>query len=102
MYYVYVLKSVNFKRFYVGLTTDIDRRLTQHNSGRTKSIKAYTPFLVIYFETFKDRQEARNREKYFKSAAGRKYLVKIGIKYWSRSSMDTRLNESVGRACPND
>jgi putative endonuclease len=80
MYYVYVLKSVNFNKVYVGLTTNIDKRLIQHNSGKIKSNKAYTPFIVVYFETFKTREDARKKEKYFKAGAGRRYLTKIGIK----------------------
>jgi len=46
----------------------------QHNSGLTKSIKNKIPFIVVYFEEFLKREEAIKREKYFKSAAGRKFL----------------------------
>ena len=41
MYFVYVLKSENNWRFYVGMTENIERRLTEHNSGKTKSTKGY-------------------------------------------------------------
>ena len=51
-------------------------RLKEHNSGMTASIKPYTPFAIIYFEEFVTRTEAIKREKYFKSAAGRRYLKK--------------------------
>jgi putative endonuclease len=46
----------------------------QHNSGRTKSIIPFLPFDVVYYEEFETRDEAVIREKYFKTAAGRRYL----------------------------
>lgn len=42
-YYVYVLRSIEFKRNYVGFTTNIENRLKQHNTGKTRSTKAYKP-----------------------------------------------------------
>jgi putative endonuclease len=55
----------------------LEKRLNEHNSGLTQSITAYIPFKVAYYETFTTREEAVNREKYFKSAAGRRYLKKL-------------------------
>ena len=40
----------------------------------SESIKMYGPFIIAYTETFETREEAIRREKYFKSAAGRRYL----------------------------
>jgi putative endonuclease len=74
MYYAYVLKSVNFDFYYKGHCQNIEERLVQHNSGMTSSIKKYILFKVVYFEEFESREEAAKREKYFKSAAGRRFL----------------------------
>lgn len=81
-YYVYVLKSANNWRFYVGMTSNIERRLKEHNAGYTKSTKAYRPWDLVFFETFSTRIEARQREKYLKSGIGKEYIKKE----WSRSS----------------
>jgi len=40
----------------------------------TESIKKHAPFELVYFEPFETREKARAREKYFKSAAGRRFL----------------------------
>jgi putative endonuclease len=40
----------------------------------TESIRPYIPFEVVYFEEFETEKEAIAREKYFKSAAGRRFL----------------------------
>jgi len=74
MFYTYVIKSRDKDYFYKGHCEDLIRRLKEHNSGRTCSNKHYAPFDLVYYEVFEIREEAINREKYFKSAAGRRYL----------------------------
>ena len=74
MFYAYVLKSINSDFFYKGHCENLENRLTEHNSGKTRSIKAYVPFVVVYFEIFNTREEAIKRERYFKTAAGRRFL----------------------------
>ena len=76
MCFAYVLKSIEHKYFYKGHSWDLDKRIKQHNSGMTESIKPYIPFKIVYFEKFETQEEAINREKYFKSAAGRRFLKK--------------------------
>ena len=75
-YYTYVLYSKKFKRFYKGHCVNPKDRLKQHNSGQTTSTKPFTPWEIIYFEKFDTREEAIKREKYFKTAAGRRFLKK--------------------------
>jgi putative endonuclease len=77
MYYAYVLKSVNHDYYYKGHCEDLEKRLTQHNYGMTESIKPYIPFVLFYKESFATRAEAIVREKYFKTAAGRRFLKKL-------------------------
>ena len=73
-YYTYVLKSDVDERLYKGHTDDLKKRLIQHNSGKTKSTKGYTPWQLVYFETFRTREESILREKYFKTGSGREFL----------------------------
>src|SRR4051812_47572661 len=73
-YYAYVIKSLEHDFLYKGHCENIDARLKQHNGGMTQSIKKYVPFQLVYSETFETRDEAIVREKYFKSAAGRRFL----------------------------
>jgi putative endonuclease len=74
MYFAYVLKSIEHDYFYKGHCRDLEKRILQHNSGMTESIKPYIPFKLIYFEQFETEQEAIIREKYFKTSAGRRFL----------------------------
>jgi putative endonuclease len=74
MYFAYVIKSIEHDYLYKGHCQDLERRIHQHNSGMTESIRPYIPFKLIYCEQFESEREAIEREKYFKSAAGRRFL----------------------------
>ena len=73
MYYVYVLYSEGFQKYYVGVTKDLERRIYEHNKGRTKSTKPFVPWALAHKEKFATFEEARKRETYLKSAAGRRW-----------------------------
>ncbi|MDR3642710.1 MAG: GIY-YIG nuclease family protein [Candidatus Doudnabacteria bacterium] len=66
MYYLYVLKSLIRPWHYIGITDNTEKRLDQHNSGVTKSTKAYRPFNIVYTEIFEDKTLARKRELFLK------------------------------------
>lgn len=75
MYFVYVLKSLKDKKYYYGLTSNIERREKEHNDGFVTATKSRRPLQLIYFETANTLKEARQRERYFKSGFGRKYIA---------------------------
>ena len=77
MFYVYALKSLSRNYIYVGLTDNPDRRVSQHNNGLNKTTRAYKPFIVILTETYPTRGEARKREIYLKSGAGKLFLKSL-------------------------
>ncbi|MFZ3020087.1 MAG: GIY-YIG nuclease family protein [Minisyncoccia bacterium] len=77
MAYVYILKSKKLSKFYVGSTTDIERRIIEHNSGKNTYTRRYAPWVVVYKEEFLELSLARSRERYLKSAAGRRFIKKI-------------------------
>ena len=61
---------------YIGHSNNIERRIKEHNSGKTKSTKAYIPWKLVHTEMHKTRKEAIAREKYLKSGIGRELLKK--------------------------
>lgn len=61
---------------YVGMSTDVCRRLQEHNSGRSKYTSGHVPWVLIYTEECKSSAEARAREKYLKTSSGKRYLKK--------------------------
>ena len=73
---VYILQSLKDGASYTGMCTDVNRRLHEHNSGKNKFTKGHMPWKIIYTEEYPDWQTARIKEKYFKTAAGKKWLSK--------------------------
>ena len=74
MYTVYILYSDKFSRTYTGFTSNIERRIKEHNSGKNKSTKGYLPWKLIFEEKIETRIEARKKEKYLKSGVGRDFI----------------------------
>ena len=73
-YYVYILRSKKDDRWYTGYTGDLQKRLKEHNSDVHQSwTKGRGPFELIYFEAYKNSQDARSREKHLKSGPGKRY-----------------------------
>ena len=77
MYYVYAISSISRNYIYVGLTDSVERRFSEHNSGRNTTTKPYLPFKLIFTEEFTTRIEARIAEKYYKSGVGKEKLKRI-------------------------
>jgi len=72
--YVYVLRSLKDHQFYVGLTRDLPLRVQQHNKGFVTSTKKRVPFELVYWEGCLNQSDAAHREKYLKSAWGKRYI----------------------------
>jgi putative endonuclease len=74
---VYALSSQKDGQLYIGMTSDMMRRLEEHNCGYNASTRSRRPFKLIYVEECQSRQEARVREKFFRSGQGREVLRKL-------------------------
>ena len=78
MYYVYIIECSD-KTLYTGYTTDIDRRLEEHNSGiGAKYTRGRTPVRLVYLEEYDTVGEALKRECFIKSLPRKKKLKVIG------------------------
>jgi putative endonuclease len=73
-YYIYALESEIDGRIYVGISEDPERRLMEHNCGKTKSTKGYRPWKLFFTRQTSNRREARELEKYYKSGSGKEKL----------------------------
>ena len=73
-YYVYVLQSDKDRNFYVGHTNNLRERVKQHNNGKVLATRNRMPLKLVYFEASLDRMDATKREKYLKTAWGKRYI----------------------------
>ena len=83
MYYFYLLKSKKDKRFYLGWTNDLKRRIIEHNRGLVISTKPRRPFEIVYYEAYKSRDDAKRREK----------SLKLYAKSWGQ--LKKRIEDSI-------
>jgi putative endonuclease len=69
-FYVYILRSEIVEKYYIGSTSDLEKRIKLHNSPRARWTKKCQPWVLIHSEEFISRSEAIKREKYLKSLKG--------------------------------
>lgn len=73
-FYTYVLKCERTKTFYTGTTSNLEKRLEQHNAGHVYYTKSRLPVTLVYFEVCLDKYDAYRRERYLKTGMGKRYL----------------------------
>lgn len=71
MYYVYFLKLSN-GRVYKGSTSDLKRRVGEHEAGKAASTKPHRPLLLIGYEAYSKKSDALHRERFLKTTEGRR------------------------------
>jgi putative endonuclease len=75
MKYVYILRSKAVpNRIYVGCTTDVKRRLEEHNKGQSPFTSKYVPWEVISYFAFRNAASADKFELYLKTGSGRAFM----------------------------
>ena len=84
--FVYVLRSLKDKKYYIGCTNNKEQRLIRHNNGSVKSTRHRRPFKLVYFERLKSYKIARKREAELKKMKGgvqfKKLLKEAGVVQW--------------------
>jgi putative endonuclease len=67
---VYVLKSMRDGKTYTGVAGDLTRRMAEHARGHVRSTRNRRPLLLVYVERFSSKQQALERERFFKTPGG--------------------------------
>jgi len=73
-FYTYVLQSLKDLNFYVGYTNNLIKRIEDHNKGKVLSTKNRMPLKLIYWEGCLNQHDATRREKYLKTAWGKRFI----------------------------
>ncbi len=77
MYFLYILKSQKNNKFYIGSTNDLERRIKEHNSGKTKSLKYLRPLEIVFYKEFQNESDARKMEIKLKKFKNRNIIEQI-------------------------
>ncbi len=78
-YKVYILRSLKNKRHYTGISTDVERRLLEHNEGKTKSTRPHTPYEIIWTSEFMTKSDALKLEIRIKKRGAANYIDQNGF-----------------------
>jgi putative endonuclease len=70
MFTTYVLQNTSSKKYYIGSTNNLERRLSEHNRGQTKSTRKEGKWVLIYKEIYSTNKESKLRERMIKSYKG--------------------------------
>ena len=77
MHYVYIIRSISHRlQIYIGATSDLKQRLSDHNSGKSPHTSKFTPWEIECYLGFPEKQQAYDFEKYLKSHSGRAFASK--------------------------
>jgi len=66
MYYIYILKSKTNNKLYIGFTSDLRKRLLDHNNGKSNFTKKFIPWKLVYYEAYTSEKDAREKERQLK------------------------------------
>ena len=76
-WYVYMLQSVEHpEHYYVGMTEDLQERLSAHNSGKVPHTSKFCPWCIETAVAFRGKTKAIAFERYLKSQSGRAFARK--------------------------
>jgi putative endonuclease len=76
---VYILYSASIDRYYIGSTTDLNRRLVGHENGNTPTTRRGQPWICVYESPDIDLHEARSAELKLKRWKNRSIIERIVI-----------------------
>ena len=74
MYTVYILYSHRLDTYYIGVTTDVQGRLRRHLSSRKGFTSRAKDWIVMYTESYKEKNQAYAREKEIKKWKSRRVI----------------------------
>ena len=76
-YLTYILQSLIDNSFYIGVTENLEIRLSEHNDGISKYTAKKKPWKIVYYKKFNTLSEARKRETFLKKQRNRQFYTKL-------------------------
>jgi putative endonuclease len=98
---VYILRSKKDGSIYVGCTSDLRRRLEEHEKGMSYATKRMLPIELVYIEAYRSRGDAFRREKRLKQhgSAMRNLKLRLSgtLRNWKQDESYLSPTESLSR-----
>lgn len=75
-FFVYILFSLKDRKLYIGYTETLETRISEHQQEKVRATKKRLPLILIHYEAFTNKKDAKAREKFLKSGFGRSQMKK--------------------------
>ena len=79
-YWVYILQSLKDHSFYIGYSSDVDRRLVQHNTSNSGYTARKQPWVLVHSEMFISETEAIRRERFIKKQKDKAFIIRLIVR----------------------
>ena len=76
-FFVYIIQSAKYKKLYIGQTQDLEKRISDHNKGRSNYTKLYKPWGLLAYKVFDTRSEAMAVERKLKNLKSHKVIFEF-------------------------
>ncbi|HKR04895.1 MAG TPA: GIY-YIG nuclease family protein [Bacteroidia bacterium] len=76
-YFVYIIWSDKLKKYYVGSSSQPEKRLKEHNYGKANFTSKGIPWKLVYSEQYNSKKEAQERERRIKQMKSKKYIENL-------------------------
>ena len=77
MYSVYIIQSKINGKYYIGYSSDVHKRLSEHNLGKTRSTSPYKPWSLIFVKKFESKRNARQIELKIKKMKSHVFIDRL-------------------------
>ena len=77
MGYVYIIQSLKNSRYYIGSTNNLERRIEEHNLGKSGYTKLTKPFKLMFYQKYSSLKEARQIEYKLKKLKSKQIVERI-------------------------
>jgi putative endonuclease len=83
-YTVYIIRSSKTNQYYIGMTSNLEKRIKSHNKNSGRFTKGKGPWELIYKEEFEDKKSAWLRERQLKRYKGWEAFKKLTQQFHGR------------------
>ena len=77
IFYVYIIRSLKDKSYYIGYTANLENRVWEHNFGSTRYTSHKRPWELVYSEEFENKRDALKRERFLKKQKNRAFYQRL-------------------------
>jgi putative endonuclease len=77
MFFTYIIQSKKDNSFYIGSTSNLNKRVNDHNDGFSPYTSKKMPWKLVYYEKYENKSDAIKRELFLKKQRNRDFYIRL-------------------------